>query len=541
MLAMLPSRTPPALPLVALLSMTAGCLKSAPSAEAGPARAEASMPRATGAAQASTPTSFPCGNTQTLTFGPDIPPDFSQVASQKDADCFAWQQFIALNWPAAALDGGVDAGFGTPGDLGAVQWQTYMDTEQLFLPDGGAPPPWGTPPTVNPACLSEAGLSAAQAEGRLALTVASKFEEQFDPNSSAQAFPFSGPAWLGAQNGTNVWYDVRISQPEYQYVVDAGLYNAASQMAQADAGVALVLPQGSFQPNSIGAIELKSAWMEVTTPTDSRWNRYKLAPAVVVDPSTQKCRTATVALVGLHIIHATQSQPTLVWSTFEHVDNAPNNGADAGTTAWNFFNAQCKPRTVQVPAACAADGKSTQVTVGCTPNTPPPYFIGDGCPAPSPVQVTRMTPIDTTAAQITATVQQQLQQAYPGSVWGNYLLVNVLWSTGASPSPTKPVKAPLPFASPAPSGNIPIANTTMETYIQQTADFGRGPQASNCIVCHAGATIQGPSGIASDFSFIFGLAQGLPASNAALMKSKQVTPAIKAGRTHPPRMRRILQ
>jgi hypothetical protein len=301
-----------------------------------------------------------------------------------------------------------------------------------------------------------------------------------------------------------------------------------------------VLPQGSFQ-GGIGAIELKSAWMEVTTPKDTRWNRYKLSPAVVVDPATQKCRATTVALVGLHIIHATQSQPTLVWSTFEHVDNAPDDGADAGTTSWNFFNAQCQPRKVTVPPACAADGKSTQVTVSCTPNTPPPYYIGSGCPAPSAVQVTRLTPIDTTAAKVTETVRQSLQQAYPGSVWGNYLLVNTLWSTGPSPSPTRPVKAPLPFASPAPSGNIPIANTTMETYIQQTANFGQGPQASNCIVCHADATIQGPSGIASDVSFIFGLAQGLPPSSKRLKASQALPPAVKAGQAHPPRMRRILQ
>ncbi|RYZ46303.1 MAG: cytochrome c family protein, partial [Myxococcaceae bacterium] len=221
---MTPPRHLPALSLVALLSLTAGCLTGASSAEANPPRAETAPPVLTEARKAATPSSFPCGNTQTLQFGPDIPPDFSQVASQVDADCFAWQQFIALNWPSASMDGGTDAGFGTPGDLGAVQWQTWMDVAQVFLPDGGPPPAWGTAQKVDPACLAEAGLTAVEAKGLLALTVASKFAEQFDPTSSAQAFPFTGPAWLGAQNGTNVWYDVRINQPEFDYVVDAGLY-----------------------------------------------------------------------------------------------------------------------------------------------------------------------------------------------------------------------------------------------------------------------------------------------------------------------------
>ncbi|WP_434424516.1 hypothetical protein [Nannocystis pusilla] len=88
---------------------------------------------------------------------------------------------------------------------------------------------------------------------------------------------------------------------------------------------------GAFQPSEVGALELKAAWMEVPNPDDAQWNRYKLAQAVVVDPATQKCQALTVALVGLHIIHKTQAQPTWVWATFEHVDNAPD-AADAATT-----------------------------------------------------------------------------------------------------------------------------------------------------------------------------------------------------------------
>ncbi len=534
--------------LAVLWALGPGCARDAASREApsgGMAPAmEAIQPKAEAAlpAAARAPPQFDCGNWQVIRFGPDIPPDFSQVSVQIDADCFAWQQFIALNWPAAGMDGGTAEGFGTPGDLAAVQWQTYMSTGQLFPPDAGPPPPWGTQPEVTDDCLAEAGLTQAQAKGRLPLMVASKFAEQFDPGkSSAQAYPRGAPAWLGAQNGTNVWYDVKVNLPEYQYIVDAGLYNAANQVAMADAGVPLVLPQGAFQPSpgTVGAIELKAAWMEVTSPADARWNAYKLAAAVVVDPSTQKCRQATVALVGLHIIHATQSQPTLIWSTFEHVANAPLDGADAGTTEWNFYNPQCQPRTLQLPPTCAADGKATHVTVGCTPNTAPPYYIGEGCPAPVPVQVTRMNPIDQNAQTVNQLVHQNIGTSYPGSVWQNYILVNVLWSSKSSPSPAKPVQVPLPFAAPMPSSTIPIANTTMETYIQQTADFGQGQQASNCIVCHKNAAIAGNSRIASDFSFVFTLASGLPPS--PVPKSRKLTAKQKAAVAHPPTMRRILR
>ncbi|MDC0713644.1 hypothetical protein POL68_34580 [Stigmatella sp. ncwal1] len=73
-----------------------------------------------------------------------------------------------------------------------------------------------------------------------------------------------------------------------------------------------------------------------------------------------------------------------------------------------------------MPPTCAADGKATYVTVGCTPNTAPPYFIGEGCPAPVPVQVTRMNDIDQTAQTVNQLMQHNIGTNYPGSVWQNY-------------------------------------------------------------------------------------------------------------------------
>ncbi|WNG48649.1 cytochrome c family protein [Archangium minus] len=483
---------------------------------------------------------FSCSGTQNIQFGPNIPPDVSRVTSQLDANCFAWSEFISLNWPAAAIlpDGGTsDAFFGSPGDLGAVQWQTFMSTEQLFLPDGGTPPPWGTPSRISEDCLAEANVSPEQARTMLALNVVSKFETQFSSGSGNQAFPRDLPAWLGASHGTNVWYEVRISEPEYTYIVDAGLYNAANQLALVDggAGSPIVNPMGSWQPNTIGALELKAAWMEVPNPEDSRWKAYKLSQAVVVEPTTQKCRATTVALVGLHIIHKTATQRTWVWATFEHVNNAPDQGADAGTTSWNFYDPQCKPRTIELDKSCSVDG-GTSVTVGCTPNEPPPYWLGGGCPAPVPIQVTRVTPIESTAKDANQTVQTAIAQNYPDSVWKNYVLVNTLWSTAPSPNPTKPVKVPLPFAGATPSINIPIANTTMETYIQT----GSPDNASNCINCHRNASIAGDSGWASDFSFVYGLASAPPPPGKPL-KLRSAAPGKPQKVVFPPTMRRILR
>jgi hypothetical protein len=516
-----------------LLALGTGCLKSA-GAESGPSPTPAaSSPRK-------------CGS-QTINFSPTISPDTS-ASNQLDANCFAWGQFIALNWPASALtaDGGTQSVyFGKPGDLSPVQWQTYMSTDLLFQPEGAAPPPWGTQPELTKQCLDEANLTAEQARQLLPLMAASKFTEQFDDEgNSAQAFPFSGPAWLGARNGTNVWYDIRISKPEYDYIVDAGLYNANSQAAWVDggAGKPIVLPAGSFSTD-VGTIELKAAWMEVDSPQDSRWNAYKLSLAVVADPLTQKCRTTLVALVGLHIIHKTSVQPTFVWATFEHVDNAPDDkDADAGTRSWNFYDAQCKPKTLQLEARCSADGGATEVTVGCTPNVPPPYHLGAGCPAPVPIQVTRQTPLDSYAQEANSTVQQLIGDNYKDSVWKNYMLVSTLWSS--SPTSSQNKTEPLDFASPMPSDADPIANTTMETYVQAKVPPSSGfPESdnrtSNCVVCHKKASIQGNSGWATDFSFVFKLASAPAASSRVKQATQTLKKKVRA--VERPRLRRIIR
>ncbi|MFY0534581.1 hypothetical protein [Nannocystis pusilla] len=63
----------------------------------------------------------------------NVPPDIYPHNNDRDANCFGWQEFIALNWPVAA-----GAGFGDPGDTGPVAWQGYMSSNQLFRPDGSA-------------------------------------------------------------------------------------------------------------------------------------------------------------------------------------------------------------------------------------------------------------------------------------------------------------------------------------------------------------------------------------------------------------------
>jgi len=467
---------------------------------------------------------FQCSTNQTIVYGPTVPGDNTTMTDQSDADCFAWQEFVSLNWPVAPGA----SGFGTPGDATPVQWQTFMSDDLLFSPTAAPPPPWGTQPPLPPSCQTTPTLPALRLPGAIrSLQMVSKGSGAFVPTSVSQAAPFNKPSWLGAQNGTNVWYEIVVDQDEYSYVTQHQLYNASAQVAfvGGGAGQPVVLPMGTRSNSVTGAIELKAAWMEITDPENPRWAaRYKLAASTVLDPETGKCRNIVVALVGLHIIHKTTSQTTWVWATFEHVDNAPDASAGAGAVppdgGYNFYNPSCQARTIDnVPASCLPKGGSSPVTVGCVPNVPPPYYLSQSCPKPVPVQVTRVTPIDSTTAAVNHAMQANIESTSPGSVWQYYQLVNTIWSTNSAPPPTAPQKASdVQLQAMQPQGVYPfppqtsVASTVLETYVQSTT----------CIQCHVHATLAATNGVESpwfaDFSFLLGGAATPPTPGKTLVR-----------------------
>jgi hypothetical protein len=450
------------------------------------------------------------------------------LGNQTDADCYAWQEFIALNWPTS---GGT---FGDPGDQSEVQWQTYMDIHQLFQPDGAPPPPWGSPAQLSAGCQNEARLTDAQAREAHPLLNAIKFSSEFlSESDTAEAFPRDAPAWLGDVNGNNVWFQVLVNKDEYDFIVEHQFYNAEKQLAfytsqKQPPTTPLQFPAGCNGPSvtcpqtQTGALELKASWMKVPKPSDPKWKAYKLMSAVIVNPTTQKCEQVTVALVALHIIHKTESQPTWIWATFEHKDNAPtaediaSDKDSSSPHAWNFYNPQCAPKTLQVPSACQYNSQAT-VTTSCDANTPPQYNIGTNCPSPAPTQVTRVNPIDPTAASVNATVQQAIQRAWGESVWQNYMLVNVVWSDNPPAIPPAGCTAGSPGCQGVTTPQLTqslrpdsaVASAVLETYIQQSSP--EKPLAkSNCVLCHQNATVANApkaTPYASDFSFVLGEAQ----------------------------------
>ncbi|WP_298733185.1 hypothetical protein [uncultured Chitinophaga sp.] len=455
------------------------------------------------AASRTAPLSCQC-SALTIPFDSIVPGDSPLFGSQPNADCFGWWEFISLNWPTTP-----GAGFGDSTDLGPVQWETFITAEELYPPDGAAPPPWGG---SNLLPLSANVLKLDKRLGTVTklLSATSKFNatgtQRFGPQSDQEAAPEFGPNWLGAQNGTNIWYEIRENQDIYNFVVKNKYYNANNQLAAIKKGKPIVFPMGSYPNGPTGAIELKAAWMEITDTGNPKWNRYKRSNAAVVDPVTGAYRFTQVALVGLHILHKTESQPTWVWATFEHIDNVPDGSGAGDTVAYNFYNPNCQPVTV------TPKDSSSPVTVTCTPNTSPPYYLTKGGPAPVPIQITRLTPIDNNAQAANSTMQAAIAAAYPGSVWQNYQLVNVIWSSDPADNPRRPDTVPIYLSGMQPT--IPVANATLESYAQTTT----------CTGCHQYASIaptlqDTTPNWAADFSFAIGTA-GYPGKTTAKKKKQ---------------------
>lgn len=452
-----------------------------------------------------------------ITFNNQVPGDLPAFTFQSQANCFAWQEFISLNWPTNP-----SSGFGEPNDMQFVQWETYIPREVLFQQDGSKPPAWGTLVSDEYSSLFKSQKLLLNKTRTKLLTFNSKIDTDstdgvdvtFTPD---QAAPFGKPSWLGAQNGTNVWYEIMLNKDYYDFVVSNGYYNAKNQHTAAAAGTPMVFPSGVYN-GATGAIELKAAWMEVTNPQSPQWKRFKLSKATVLDADTKKLRNTVVALVGMHILHKTENQPTWVWATFEQIDNVPDASIAKSGYGYNFYSDQCQNRNVSIKTA---SGDST-VVVTCTANTSPPYYLTQAKAVP--VQVTRTNPIDTKdAAPVNTLMQNNIRKFYPNSVWQYYQLVDVIWSKSYQPDPTKPIQSPRNLNnSSMTSGDKIVANTTMETYVQSS---------DNCLSCHTYSTIAAypqdsiNNNVFGDFSFAISAAK-YPATvskQKKIMKTKKKT------------------
>jgi hypothetical protein len=421
-----------------------------------------------------------------IVLSPAIPGDVNVTAKtisldtlQPDFDVYSWNSFVALNWPVGA-DGNADPGktIGANGDNDTV-WEHYRDVRDVFLP-GGKKPTWNGPPQPPPG----AGKSLYK-PGMRVLTQVGKTPTVLTDASQ----PFNtGP--LIDQDGNYTRFEILINKTMFDYIVSNSLYSKAGQKVFTPPVKFTCGTNGSSgAPGVEGAIMVKSSWKVIQERDKPRFHSEDVmvcSPASVNPKHPASCKVQTMGLVGLHIAHKTKSASQWLWSTFEHVDNAPTDEeVKTGNlkAKYNYYNPQCK----------AAD---------CPVNQIPPRPWNPAEISKFHTQVVRNDlfnlPIYAASASArNADAEKLLASVNPKSVWQNYKLISTMWPTNPGSCAAVPGD---PLGTPAPTF---LANTTLETYLQH-----KRPQpnvTSQCILCHNNATMTVP--VPSDFTYILQRAQ----------------------------------
>jgi hypothetical protein len=403
-------------------------------------------------------------------------------------DMFSWQEFIALSWPVSAqktadeidVCQGSKEMSGSPwepapqfptqneiGPLNCPRWMTWHNRREI-LP--------GAPQTASSRCAADSNA----VQSRLDVTSKVGFND-FQGTLTASKVP-SMNATLVDQNGNKVYYDILINESVYHTL------KCFQRLANAPEHMLLDFQHGqrssSGGPIVPGATELKFAWKILDAEKDrDRRSRFIIRHVKIPDDNdpnnrnknceTESCtwRQVDVGLIGLHIVHKSRDHAQWIWSTFEQVDNDPDESAPTATP------------TVNPGVRFSFFGSCTT----CKHNEPPER--GEKS------QLTRTEEVAPDTVDLNHRVQQTLRDK--GSVLQYYELV------GTQYDPTQELAQPEMFATPS-----VLRNTVIEPYVEKMT------KTPSCIGCHfhnakvsdscCNLTLTGPGRCFADFSFLAG-------------------------------------
>lgn len=323
---------------------------------------------------------------------------------------------------------------------------------------------------------------------------------------------------LMAQNGSLVYYVTMVNDmyayfrtavkknkmPDSAFPTTAGARDSIVNYAR------LLGYPPPADPNAL-AIEIKSSWVLADKLRDSAG--YVTIDAVV--PDYDKVNDTTwvpvakkkvrLALVGIHIVGSASHHPEMIWATFEHNGNTPD-------SAYQYLASNGQTRTVPsdtgrwlFSSAAGAPFNQTHIKVSKT---------GDNLKAPTGYTIsasntlrefafgvafgTRPNQQDTTDAASNSEVigmNNAVINNIPGNdIRKNYHLIGATWTNGGA-APNGNVYAYPNDTIPGVSiGTNVLANSTMETYFQQTY--------FSCLTCHNGSNLLWPDTISHIFHYI---------------------------------------
>jgi hypothetical protein len=398
------------------------------------------------------------------------------VNRQRGFDFYSWLTFIALNSPAANPKGIATSEPGMP-----TVWEdrsNFMQLLDVMLP-GDVKPTWGQR-AIPPSCQAQHAADES-------LMVVKMIEESFNQ-------PFKTGPLIDQRNNYAI-FDILMNKVMFDYIVKNHLYSRAGQSSEANSNLRIDFPPGVPDVNDPGSVMIKVSW-KILEPEDDK-KKFHHVEALVAMPATDDgkidppCLRKTLGLVGFHVVHKTQGRPQWIWTSFEHVDNVPeqteidayrkNTDPNKKPHQYNFYTLSCTDRDCpinQTPLRPWDPEPANGLQFRRTENGKMLFNS----------QIVRTVPL----TKPTNDINKQFQTILGDTVWKNYKLIGTQWPSDftctqdqsllpdAPPPDTDFDKQPDMNCAPAPTF---LANSTLETFSQ-----GEIPLASSsCMACHGNA------------------------------------------------------
>ncbi|KMO22107.1 hypothetical protein SQ03_01580 [Methylobacterium platani JCM 14648] len=400
---------------------------------------------------------------------------------------YAWQTFIALNWPASGTGRGTPDANASFGEVDRpLVWETLRAKVETYPGNGAAgQAPHGVTldaknnPTNGPDFgFDDAPLYVYQ-------PAATQTKDGLIPACPNQA-SVSGPAWLpldettqignnqtfaGAAPATDpkgfnsqpqlIRYAVKMNKTAYQNIVanrfwyrdmtrDIGTGTAPIDIAVANGTAAVQaarqagqLPSNPATPfvnlapqNDDTAVLTKSAWrpLSATEMTSGRFRTTTVRYYEQTAGTKQPCYREDVwGLVGMHVITYTRGVPWVIWSTFEQADNILTSDGKP-TEDTNGTPLVPAPTAATTPALTSDPTQLAPVVTAQGPYCTSPgsrlFFRENpnfpGLPSGGNICLdSRWHALPDNMVAANKTAHAAITNANPSSVWQYYKLINV--------------------------------------------------------------------------------------------------------------------
>jgi hypothetical protein len=451
---------------------------------------------------------------------PEVPTDIPGGAANAtftDAAIFAWQEFIALNWPALTQTSGAPAQplrdtpntnlmFGDPNHTGPLVWQTFRNKVEIY-PATGVGPPHGYVDSLSesfgydagPQYVykgSEVGTSDGQVVPCEAASSQTPWVNLDEENEIQLDSMYAGVAPDDRFPFDQILFLAKANRLEYNYAVANGWWSGGAPTGPTMNYVTTAMtspvaadPNDPTKPNgpdneqlvsfSNGTIEIKTGWRRLASTEDtSRFHTTTVRYYSRKEANGQICYFDEVwGMVALHIIQKTPSAPYFIYATFGQADNIlARDGTPVednnGQIIINPAPTSPTSPTIVVTNATSADPSGQMVTAAPPITDAVPleslyYRNGPNNPVPQgPIIINkRVNSIPQTVIDVNAAAHNAITAYNPaaGSPWNYYKLVNVQWRPVNKPTPGVDFDEQAAQATGIPVSSYYLSNIVVET------------------------------------------------------------------------------